>query len=100
METTENEISVAEFLSAGIYLAEQSGRLIRDVWNSGKLSTTEKDYGEGPVTEADLRVQRTIEYNFKQLFPSLTIQGEEDPATYAHYQPVLQPEEVNKSLIS
>ena len=40
METTDNEISVAEFLSAGIYLAEQSGRLIREVWNSGKLSTT------------------------------------------------------------
>ena len=56
---------MAEFLSVTINLAERSGILIRDVWRSGDLKSQEKDMGQGPVTIADLRVQRNIEYNLK-----------------------------------
>ena len=48
-------ISVAEFLSIIVYLAEISGNLIREVHRSADLG--EKSKGkEGPVTVADLRV--------------------------------------------
>ena len=59
----QNEISLAEFFSVCIHLAEESGNIIRDVWKSGKLELQEKDAGEGPVTVADLRVQKTLEEN-------------------------------------
>jgi hypothetical protein len=48
-------ISVAEFLSVIVYLAEISGNIIREVHRSADLG--EKNKGEeGPVTIADLRV--------------------------------------------
>jgi 3'-phosphoadenosine 5'-phosphosulfate (PAPS) 3'-phosphatase len=47
-----------------------------------------------------LRVQRTIEYNLKKIFPSLDIQGEEDPSTYSHFDPCLQPSDLQRDLIS
>ena len=61
---------------------------------------TEKDWGQGPVTIADLRVQRNIEYNLKKIFPGLEVQGEEDPSTYAMYEPTINPDEVPRDLIS
>lgn len=75
-----------------INLAEESGKLIRSVYASGALESQEKDLGEGPVTIADLKVQKTIEYNLKQLYPTLEIQGEEDPSMYSKYEPFFLPE--------
>jgi hypothetical protein len=53
---SEKQISVAEFLSVCINLAEKSGNIIREVYRSKDLGMTEKDWGQGPVTVADLRV--------------------------------------------
>lgn len=55
------------------------------------MGRKEKDDDQGPVTIADLKVQRTIEYNLKKLYPELNIQGEEDPSTYSMYDPVVEP---------
>jgi 3'-phosphoadenosine 5'-phosphosulfate (PAPS) 3'-phosphatase len=82
-----------------IYLAEKSGNIIREVYSSKDLGTTEKDMGLGPVTIADLRVQRSIEYNLKRLYPTLNVQGEEDPSIYAKYEPTILTEEITKGLI-
>ena len=60
-----------------IYLAEESGKIIRDVQKSGALNTHHKDNGEGPVTVADFKVQKNIQDNLNALYPSLRIQGEE-----------------------
>ena len=45
MEQSDSTISVAEFLSVAIHLAEESGKIIRGIWKSGVLNTQEKaDY--------------------------------------------------------
>jgi 3'-phosphoadenosine 5'-phosphosulfate (PAPS) 3'-phosphatase len=66
------DINVAEFISVLIYLAEESGKIIRQVEESGDLKTQEKGK-DGPVTVADIRVQKTIESNLLALYPSLNI---------------------------
>ena len=72
MESSQ-DISIAEFLSVCINLAEESGKIIRQVYASGNLESKEKDQEQGPVTVADLRVQKTIEYNLKSLYPTLDV---------------------------
>ncbi|TNV77442.1 hypothetical protein FGO68_gene3280 [Halteria grandinella] len=98
--SSSEQISVAEFISVIVYLAEKSGNIIREVYRSKDIGQEEKDFGQGPVTIADLRVQRNIEYNLKQLYPTLNVQGEEDPATYAHFPPTIAPADITKTLIS
>jgi 3'-phosphoadenosine 5'-phosphosulfate (PAPS) 3'-phosphatase len=49
------------------------------------------------VTEADLRIQRTIETNLKELFPGISVKGEEDPSMYMKYEPSIKPTEVIRS---
>lgn len=40
MESTiHQDISLAEFLSVAICLAEESGKIIREVWKSGDIGT-------------------------------------------------------------
>jgi 3'(2'), 5'-bisphosphate nucleotidase len=99
MEGLHKDISVAEFLSAAIHLSEVSGNIIREVYASGDIGTQQKDKNEGPVTVADLRVQKTIETCLKALFPTLVVQGEEEKANYAKYESVIAPELVDKTMI-
>lgn len=74
--------------------------MIRKVHNSGELNTQFKDSKDDPVTIADFTVQKTIEFNIKKLYPSLTILGEEDPKNYAHISPtVTDIDELIKSAI-
>ena len=73
MESEHKDISLAEFISASIFLAEVSGNIIREVYNSGDIGTKEKDKDQGPVTIADLRVQKTIMDNLRALFPTLEV---------------------------
>jgi len=71
-----DEIDLAQYLSVAISTAEASGRIIRQVLESGQLD--QKDKGnEDPVTIADLKVQKTIEETFDHFFPNLKTQGEE-----------------------
>ena len=76
MESAEpktNTISVADFLSTSITLAELSGNIIREVHRSNDIGRQDKADDQGPVTVADLRVQRNIEYNLKKLYPTLEV---------------------------
>jgi 3'(2'), 5'-bisphosphate nucleotidase len=66
------EISTAEFLSVCCYLAQECGKIIRDVAESDDFKLKEK-VDASPVTIADLRVQRTIEDNLRAIFPTLNI---------------------------
>jgi 3'-phosphoadenosine 5'-phosphosulfate (PAPS) 3'-phosphatase len=47
---------VADFLSVVVNLAERSGNIIREVWKSQNIGAQEKDFEQGPVTIADLKV--------------------------------------------
>jgi 3'(2'), 5'-bisphosphate nucleotidase len=67
------QINVAEFISVCIYLAEKSGNIIREVHRSNDIGQQIKTADQSPVTIADLKVQRNIEYNLKALFPGLNV---------------------------
>jgi 3'-phosphoadenosine 5'-phosphosulfate (PAPS) 3'-phosphatase len=54
VEQAEQQISVAEFLSVAIFLAEESGKVIRHVEQTGFEALKKGD--DSPVTEADIRV--------------------------------------------
>ena len=71
-----NKVHVAEYLSVAVLLAEQCGLVIREVYESGKLNVQSKGI-DGPVTIADLRVQKTIEECLAYHFPNLPLKGEE-----------------------
>ena len=47
---------------------------------------------DDPVTVADLRVQKTIEVCLKELYPSLTIVGEESELSISQYESAIQPD--------
>ena len=95
-------IPVAEFFSVVIEIAEAWGQIIRDVHSSGVLDVQTKEVDRQPVTQADLRVQKTIESCLHKLYPSLEIQGEEDPSDYAHYESAIKADthEFNKKIVS
>ena len=67
---------MADFLSVCIFLSEECGKVIREVEESGQLKTQSKGMA-GPVTEADLRVQKTLEENLRAIYPELRLMGEE-----------------------
>ena len=91
------EINVAEFMSVCIYLAEECGKIIRQVEESGDLKTQEKGK-DGPVTVADLRVQKTLEVNLKALYPTLRVQGEESAASIANVDSAVDPSQVTDQI--
>ena len=73
--TDHQEINLAEFISVLVYLTEQCGSIIRDVQKTG---FTAKEKGDAsPVTQADIRVQKTLETVLQSLYPSLDVRGEE-----------------------
>ncbi|CDW83402.1 3 (2)-bisphosphate nucleotidase 1-like [Stylonychia lemnae] len=99
-DTIHQSINVAEFISACVYLAEESGKIIRDVWNSGVLDKQSKAHDMSPVTIADLRVQKNINENLQKLFPTLTIEGEEDKSTYDKYEATIRTEDISLDFIN
>jgi len=55
METSHQDINLAEFVSVLVYLSEECGKIIREVESSGDLKKMDKA-DASPVTMADLRV--------------------------------------------
>ena len=90
-------ISVAEFLSVCVYLSEECGKVIRQVQESGELKTQEKGK-DGPVTQADLRVQKTLEVCLKELYPTLRVQGEESKESIANVESAVEPSSITEEL--
>jgi 3'(2'), 5'-bisphosphate nucleotidase len=97
MVDTHQDISVAEFLSVSIFLAEECGKIIREVQESGDLGRKDKS-DESPVTMADLRVQKTLEENFKALYPTLNVQGEESKESIADIQGSVSPDQITEQV--
>jgi fructose-1,6-bisphosphatase/inositol monophosphatase family enzyme len=54
---------------------------------------------EDLFTIADVSIQKTIEYNLKQLFPYAKVIGEEDMENLEGIEPSLQPDEIIKDLV-
>merc|ERR1740139_1057862 len=93
MSLDDQDISVAEFLSVIVFLAEKSGDIIREVEASGEKQVSMKDK-EGPVTIADIRAQKTIMHNLKALYPNLVVKGEESDASTDKVESAVKPEDL------
>ena len=55
---------------------------------------------ENPVTIADLTIQKTIEHVLLSFYPKINIIGEEDPSTYEHIKPLVNPSDIRKNAIT
>lgn len=85
MTDNHQDINLAEFISVLVMLTEQCGSIIRDVQKTG---FTAKEKGDAsPVTQADIRVQKTLETVLKALYPSLEVRGEESKESMADTVP-------------
>lgn len=94
MESSHQDINLAEFVSTLIFLSEECGKIIREVESSGELKQVSKS-DMSPVTMADLRVQKTIEVCLKHHYPTLNVQGEESKESIADVQSSVQPEAIS-----
>jgi 3'-phosphoadenosine 5'-phosphosulfate (PAPS) 3'-phosphatase len=86
------DISVAEFVSVLIFIAEECGKIIRQVQETGFKALNKDD--KSPVTVADLRVQKTIEVCLKALYPSLRVEGEESKESIADIEPCIEADQI------
>lgn len=77
-------------------MAEESGKIIRDVEASNDLKTAHKG-DASPVTLADLKVQRTIEDNLRHFYPKLDIQGEESKESIADIESEIKPDSITEA---
>lgn len=84
-------------------MGEHAGKLIKGVHSSGQYKSKDKassDVGLDDVfTIADITVQKTIEYNIKQLFPYVNIISEEDAVNTESIKPTLQPDQIVKDIV-
>jgi 3'(2'), 5'-bisphosphate nucleotidase len=72
-----SKINIGLLLSSCIDAAEQSGEIIRNIWNSGKLEIKNKGWDD-PCTKADILSQQLIMGLLRQKWGNnLTIVGEE-----------------------
>lgn len=71
--------------------------MIRQVADSGDLKTQSKG-AAGPVTIADIRVQKTIESNLKHLYPNLRVQGEESKESTETVDSAVNPAQITDSV--
>ena len=100
-----SNISVSHYLSLAVLLAEEGGKIIRAVNDSGDLmqknkNDLDKDKGEiDPVTIADITVQKTIEECFKFYFPSLKVEGEESKESMEGIQSKTNPSSLSMDFI-
>ena len=100
MEGSSQDIPLAEFISVCIYLSEECGKIIREVHESGQKDTAEKADDQGPVTMADIKIQKTLEVNLNTLYPSLTVLGEEEKAMTDKVDSTVDPKDIIKTLIT
>ena len=91
-------INLAEFLSVLVFLSEECGKIIRQVESSGELKQVKEKNDKSPVTNADLRVQKTLEVVLKALYPTLAVEGEESKESIADKESAVNPEQVTDAV--
>ena len=70
---------LTDIINTCVLLSQTTGPTVRKVLSAGSLNTVQKGVCKSDVcTEADLRIQRTIQENLKALFPRAKIICEEE----------------------
>lgn len=83
-----------------LHLSEECCRLLDQVHSDSQSLQTQMKDADNPVTIADLTIQKTIEHNLLFFYPKINIIGEEDPATYEHIKPLVQPWDIKRDVIT
>jgi fructose-1,6-bisphosphatase/inositol monophosphatase family enzyme len=75
-------------------VSQTTGPTVRKVLNAGSLNTVQKGVCKSDVcTEADLRIQKTIQENLREIFPrSKIICEEEDSSIDSSIKAVISPD--------
>lgn len=75
-------IRTTDIINTCVTLSQTTGATVRKVLHSGSLNTVQKGICKIDVcTEADLRIQKTIQENLKELFPRSRIICEEEESS-------------------
>ena len=75
-------IRLNDVINSCVTLSQTTGPTVRNVLHSGSLNTVQKGLCKIDVcTEADLRIQKTIQENLKALFPRARIICEEEESS-------------------
>ena len=87
-------VRLTDIINTCVLLSQTTGPTIRKVLTAGSLNTKQKGVCKSDVcTEADLRIQRTIQENLKEIFPrSKIICEEEDSAIDSSIKAVINPD--------
>ena len=72
-------VRLTDIINSCVTLSQTTGPTVRKVLTEGSLNTVQKGISKADVcTEADLRIQKTIQENLKALFPRAKIICEEE----------------------
>lgn len=75
-------VKLSEVMNACVTLSQSTGPTVRQVLSAGDLNTKQKGLCKADVcTEADLKIQKTIQHNLKALFPKARIICEEEDSS-------------------
>jgi hypothetical protein len=93
-------IRLTDIINTCVTLSQTTGPTVRNVLHSGSLKTVQKGLCKIDVcTEADLRIQKTIQENLKALFPrSRIICEEEESSIDSSIKSVITPEQVFRQI--
>jgi fructose-1,6-bisphosphatase/inositol monophosphatase family enzyme len=94
-------VKINEVMNACVTLSQSTGPTVRKVMQSNTgLNTKQKGLCKYDVcTEADLKIQKTIQHNLKALFPrAKIICEEEDSSIDESMAPSLQPDQVLRTM--
>lgn len=98
MQRLKRTVKISDLINACVVLSQSSGPTVRRVLEGGSLNTMQKgDCKLDICTEADLRIQKTIQHNLAALFPhAKLICEEEESQINESMKPSMQPDQVLK----
>ncbi len=72
-------VKLSDIINSCVVLAQTAGPTVRQVIREDSLNTVQKGLCKSDVcTDADLRIQKTIQHNLKALYPAARLICEED----------------------
>lgn len=75
-------VKLSDIINECVVLSQTTGPTVRKVLEEGALNTFQKGHCKSDVcTEADLRIQKTIQHNLKALYPQARIICEEEDSS-------------------
>jgi 3'-phosphoadenosine 5'-phosphosulfate (PAPS) 3'-phosphatase len=76
------QVKLSDVMNACVTLSQSTGPTVRKVIQNGNLNTMQKGLCKYDIcTEADLKIQKTIQHNLRALFPQARVICEEEDSS-------------------